>query len=282
MNIIIIFIIIFILFNILNIYIFNLPEKNLYKEFFSQMHTEENKIPLILYKTGPFTILPKYLKDTLNININKLNIEKIIYFNNDDCKFFMKRLGKKYYDAYNMLIPNAFKADLWRYCILYQNGGIYGDLTQYFLVNYDVNKENVDMVFVKDILKNDIQISFMASKKKSNFFKYVIDNITTNILNKNKGNSVFDITGPRACARNFLKFFSVNEIPLGINTLKGLDNNFYKIRIDMKQTNHNSFVDIYTNKDVVITKIKDHNNIITTAGNQPKYYTLYKNNKIFN
>ena len=30
--------------------------------------------------------------------------------------------------AYDTLIPAAFKADLWRYCILYKKGGIYVDI----------------------------------------------------------------------------------------------------------------------------------------------------------
>jgi mannosyltransferase OCH1-like enzyme len=245
------------------------------KELFSQ-----DKIPLILYKTGPFETVPENINNLFEINKKKLNLQKIIYYNDNECNSFMKDFGEKYYKAYDMLIPNAFKADLWRYCVLYKNGGIYGDLTQYFLINYDVNKENVDMVFVKDGLKYDIQISFMATKKNNNFFKYLIDNITNNILNKNKGDGVFDITGPRACGRYFLKFFSIDEIPLGINKLKGLDNIFYKIRIDMMQ-NPLSFIDIYTKKKMVVTKIDEHDKLITSNGNKPKYHSLYKNNQIF-
>ena len=30
--------------------------------------------------------------------------------------------------AYDKLIPGAYKADLWRYCVLYINGGIYVDI----------------------------------------------------------------------------------------------------------------------------------------------------------
>jgi mannosyltransferase OCH1-like enzyme len=233
-----------------------------------------------LFKTGPYKEPPEYLIDIFNINKSKLNVNKVIYFNDENCDIFMKSMGIKYYKAYNMLIPNAYRADLWRYCILYKYGGIYGDLTQTFLVDYDVNKNNVDMVFVKDGLKNDIQISFMATIKNNNFFKYVIDNVTTNILKKNKGENLFDITGPRACARNLFNFFSIKEIPLGFNKLKGLDNKYYNIRIDMQQA-PKSFIDIYTNKKMVITKIKDHDNIITTEGKQPKYNKLYKDGKVF-
>jgi mannosyltransferase OCH1-like enzyme len=268
MCLIIIILIIIILFYLIN--------KILYKkELFS-----DEKIPLILYKTGPFDTIPENINKLFKINKKNLNLKEIIYFNDNDCNSFMKDFGEKYYKAYNMLIPNAFKADLWRYCVLYKNGGIYGDLTQYFLIKYNVNKENVDMVLVKDGLREDIQISFMATIKNNNFYKYLIDNITNNILNKNKGENVFDITGPRACAKYFFKFFSINSIPLGINTLKGLDNNFYKIRIDMQQAPR-SFINIYNNKKVVITKIKQHDKLITKNGKQEKYHGLYQNNNIF-
>ena len=240
-----------------------------------------NQIPLILYKTGPENIITdeEILKIFEN-NKKKLNIERILYYNDQNCIDFIKKTGNKYYKAYNTLIPNAFKSDLWRYSILYHNGGIYGDLTQEFLIKYNVNKYNVDMVLVKDRNEKDIQISFMACKKHNGFFKYLIDDITENILLKRKGRNVLDITGPAACGRNFMKFFSRSNIPFGIHNLKGLDNKYYKIRIDMYQTTR-SFTNYNNKKKVVITKIRKHDHIITKKGKQPKYWILYRKNKIF-
>jgi len=244
------------------------------------LRNKSNKIPLILYKTGPYKTPPEYLINIFVKNINKLNIDKTIYFNNEDCIKFMREYGTKYYEAYNSLIPNAFKADLWRYCVLYKNGGIYGDMTQEFLKDYNVNKENVDMVLVKDGHNNDVQISFMATIKNNNFLKYLIDNVVDNIFKKNKGDGVFDITGPTAFGKNFLKFFSVNHIPFGIYSLKGLDNKDYKIRIDMKQS-YRSFLNIYNDEKIVKTKMEGHDNLIVKEGNQSKYGKLYNENKIF-
>ena len=58
----------------------------------------------------------------------KLNV-KIVYFNDQDCLSFIIKVGGKYLQAYQSLIPNAYKADLWRYIILYHKGSFYGDLT---------------------------------------------------------------------------------------------------------------------------------------------------------
>ena len=55
----------------------------------------------------------------------KLNpgIEHHIY-NDIECRKFIKEnFDLRVLKAYDKLIPGAFKADLWRYCILYKKGG---------------------------------------------------------------------------------------------------------------------------------------------------------------
>jgi mannosyltransferase OCH1-like enzyme len=39
----------------------------------------------------------------------------------------MKSMGGKYLKAYDTLIPNAYKADLFRYSVVYHYGGCYMD-----------------------------------------------------------------------------------------------------------------------------------------------------------
>ena len=243
-----------------------------------------NQIPLIMYKTGPQFSPSKNMLKLFENNKKNLNV-KIIYFNNQDCKQFMIKMGGKYLKAYNSLIPNAYKADLWRYSVLYMNGGVYGDLTQNFIKQYDINENNtnqndIDMVLVKDIDRTNIQISFMATIKKNGFFKYLIDNVSSDILNKKKGNNPLDITGPSACGRHFLIFFNLKEIPNGINLLKGLDNKYYLTKINIHQY-PNSFYNINNNTKIAITKTAWHNNMIQKEGKQQKYWNLYSQNKIF-
>jgi len=50
-------------------------------------------------------------------------------FDDNDCREFIKHnFEPKVLYAFDCLIPGAFKADLWRYCVLYINGGIYLDI----------------------------------------------------------------------------------------------------------------------------------------------------------
>ena len=156
-NIINFFILLFIIYLIFNL--------NLKNKIISNFNTYTNiKIPLILYKTGPEEIYCKILKC------------KYEYYNDEDCREFIETyFENKVLKAYDSLIPTAYKADLFRYCILYVKGGIYGDLTQTHLEYIDINKNNIDMLLVKDNIvdnhykfpnvlteKDCIQINFMA------------------------------------------------------------------------------------------------------------------------
>jgi hypothetical protein len=60
-------------------------------------------------------------------NIKKKNPRfKYYLFDDNDCREFIKNnYSDKILNAFNSLIPGAYKADLWRYCILYKYGGIY-------------------------------------------------------------------------------------------------------------------------------------------------------------
>ena len=78
-------------------------------------------IPYILYKTGPFeTITHPQIVQCFQTN-EKMLKSKIVYFNDRACKNFIKQyFGPNIVKAYNKLIPGAYKADLWRYCVLSQ------------------------------------------------------------------------------------------------------------------------------------------------------------------
>ena len=92
-------------------------------------------IPLNIYQTWHTKDLPPLMKNAVN---------KIIYnnprfnyqlFDDDDCRNFIKdNFDSSVLNAFDSLIPGAYKADLWRYCILYKNGGVYLDI-KYEYVN---------------------------------------------------------------------------------------------------------------------------------------------------
>ena len=88
-----------------------------------------NKIPLKIFQTWETKSLPKYMKNVSD-TIRKCNPEfEYFLYDDKDCeKFIEKNYPFDVLTAFNTLIPGAYKADLWRYCILYFYGGIYIDI----------------------------------------------------------------------------------------------------------------------------------------------------------
>ena len=64
-----------------------------------------------------------------NLIFNRVGVDCVHYlFNDVDCReFIASEYPPDVLMAYDLLIPTAFKADLWRYCILYKYGGVYLD-----------------------------------------------------------------------------------------------------------------------------------------------------------
>jgi len=80
--------------------------------------------------------LPPKMYDCVrhNLLMNRVGVDCIHYlFNDDECRAFIAReYPSDVLDAYDNLIPTAFKADLWRYCVLYMYGGAYLDIKLQF------------------------------------------------------------------------------------------------------------------------------------------------------
>jgi mannosyltransferase OCH1-like enzyme len=88
-----------------------------------------HKVPLIIYQTWATKDLPPKMTACVN-RLKTKNPEFDHYLYDDaDCRDFIKtNFDQDVLDAYDQLIPGAYKADLWRYCVLYKTGGIYLDI----------------------------------------------------------------------------------------------------------------------------------------------------------
>ena len=93
------------------------------------------KIPLNLFQTWHTKDLPPAMKECVEL-LKSQNPEFTHYlFDDNNCReFIAANFEKSVLNAYDSLIPKAYKADLWRYCILYIRGGIYLDI-KYRCVN---------------------------------------------------------------------------------------------------------------------------------------------------
>lgn len=155
-------------------------------------------IPKLIIQTG---------KTAKTNNINAimtfidLNPEySYIFFDNNDCISFIKdHFDDTVFHAFNKIKPGAYKADLFRYCVLYVLGGCYFDNKQIDRVALrEFIGENQEIFLCLDY--NDEEAYYnacMLSSKHNNILKKCIEKCVENINNNYYGKSALEITGPK-------------------------------------------------------------------------------------
>lgn len=183
-------------------------------------------IPTNIYQTWHSKILPPKMAKSVAL-IKLLNPKfKYFLFDDNDCRNFIKLHFKPdVLDAYDRLVPGAYKADLWRYCILFINGGIYLDikyspLNGFKFINL-VEKEHL----VADINGINIYNALMVCLPRNEILFKAIRQIVDNVKNKYYGSSSLDPTGPGLLS----KFVSTSDNIVDLKHTELYANNDYKI-----------------------------------------------------
>ena len=232
-----------------------------------------DNIPMIIYKTG-IDEYENIHEDLLGVFYETIKLNpgfKIRYYSDKDSREFIKNnFDDKILTIYDKLIPGAYKADLFRYCVLYVNGGIYSDLTQRFMIPFnefiDLNKDK--LFLVKDIehykvngdgLSKGIQISFIASIPRNDIFLKAIEGVVKHVNDKYYGENPLHPTGPAL-------FYSI---------LKNYEGEY---RVGLKETGQNKIVD-EKGETIIISKINNHQNVILK--NNDHYTVLWRNHRIY-
>ena len=147
----------------------------------------------------------KYIvKDHITTWITQKNY-KYTFFDDTKLETYMKNYSDKAYLAFNSVLAPAVKTDLWRYIILYENGGIYADSDIKLIENLDdFIYENDELLVVYDDIRphSNVFQGFIACKKHHLALKEAIDVTIENILERRyerEGcipHNVFMISGP--------------------------------------------------------------------------------------
>jgi hypothetical protein len=106
-------------------------------------------------------------------------------------------------NAFDILKPSAYKADLWRYCILYKCGGVYLDIKYVGLNFFRFSQYIVREHFVSDVNGVDIYNAFMICKAGNNILLDCINQIVEHVKHRIYYNDIYlsggyglSITGP--------------------------------------------------------------------------------------
>ena len=148
----------------------------------------------------------------------------VYYDNGQSYDFILEHLGKKYADAYKNINIGAFKADFFRYCYMYVNGGIYADADTVLLNKDFIMKDNLseyDIILTRDDPTNKKAFfqGFIYAKPRHILFKKCIDKILQNIQDYKNGHTFepFHFTGPGLVYECFSELTNFSdELPIGI------------------------------------------------------------------
>ena len=227
-------------------------------------------IPLVIYQTWETKNLPPIMKTTVD-KLKQQNPQFTHYlFDNNDCREFIKKyFNTQVLEAYDSLIPGAYKADLWRYCVLYINGGIYLDIkynhpdNNFSFIDLDLTKDH----YVLDrTINNEIQGIYNAliiTHKCSIFLCQAIKRIVENVKNKYYGIHFLEPTGP------LLLYNLIKE-------------NNYNFNINMKYIHDKNLI-LYQDKIFlyIYPKYRNEQQLFFKNNNTKYYRTLWEEKNIY-
>lgn len=138
-----------------------------------------------------------------NIN-NFFSVDKyqhMIWTNDLIVDHIKNHFDSKVFEAYESLIPNAYKSDLARFCILYIYGGWYLDATMR-VNSVPPDMSNYDMFLVRDFYEASVTLPWQIANgliysiAGHEIFKIIIDRIVDNCVNKKYGRNSLSVSGP--------------------------------------------------------------------------------------
>jgi mannosyltransferase OCH1-like enzyme len=114
--------------------------------------------------------------------------------------YIFEKCGEEMANAYSCLVPPAFRADLFRYCALYVDGGVYIDNDIFPLFPLEELYSSCSMATIGYDLprfdKPKKQMKIMAGTPGAPIFKCAMNQILNNMRFQIYPEDVFDISGP--------------------------------------------------------------------------------------
>lgn len=222
-------------------------------------------IPLDIYQTWFTKNLPEKMSERVEILKSQNPRFKHHLFDDNDCREFIKNNFKSdVLEAYDNLIPGAYKADLWRLCVLFINGGIYLDIKLICVNGFKLIELTENNHFVKDRPHNSIYNALMVCQKGNMFLYKCIRQIVENVKNKYYGSTPLSPTGPCMLGSVII-------------------NNKLRVNVDMIHYDGGGYI-IYKNRFVISTEYPEYNNERTLQNdkiNIKRYDKLWEERSIY-
>ncbi len=166
-------------------------------------------IPRVIYQTWITKDLPRGMQD--NYNLMKSRTQGFLHklFDDREAREFIKvNFKPPVLAAYDTLLPGAYKADLWRYCVLYVNGGVYLDIKlcpdKGVCLHTLCRRPHLplDMCQIPGWQGGScIYQGFLVSRRGCLVMREAIRKTVANALGREMGSNCLDVSGPTMLGR---------------------------------------------------------------------------------
>lgn len=122
-------------------------------------------------------------------------------------EILQREFGERFSNAYKVLVPGAYRADFWRYCILYKYGGVYADAKTALFRNLDeIIRPHDELILVRDIPSQCLLNGFIACTPGHPLLGIVLVMSLERIEKREYGTGPLDMTGPHLFGRAFCRW----------------------------------------------------------------------------
>jgi Glycosyltransferase sugar-binding region containing DXD motif len=189
------------------------------------------KIPKIIFQTCSSERLAEPLMRLAIQSITLKNPEYDYRYSTDaQCSQFLSdNFPPDVHRAWSMFAAGAFKADLWRYCILWKFGGVYIDCKMISRLSLsNIILPDTEMVLVQDVSDDRIYQAFIAFMPGSELMRIAFERVVENAIQKNYGDDCLSISGPSMLGNLYRELKVSNSHPVAPEHVVHLKNMWRK------------------------------------------------------
>lgn len=167
--------------------------------------TLSTRVPQFIYQTNSSSRVPKKMKDAMDTILSLNPAFAYLYYTDDMARdFIAENYPDETLQAYNDLLPGAFKADLFRYILLYLKGGVYIDSSMTAkLPLASLLRRSDTFVSCEDDGHGGVYNAFIACSPNHPILRKAIELTVRNVRQRYYGTDPLEISGPLLLARAF-------------------------------------------------------------------------------
>lgn len=194
-------------------------ERSLVKTKVEYQPTEKSlifqRIPRIIMQTNEKDVVPEDMAKCSQTIIDKNPDYEYVYFDDERAlAYISENFSEEIVNAYEKVKPGAYKADLFRYCFLYKNGGVYIDTGMKNIKSLsNLIRPEDNFISPEDNNTGGLYNAFICCSPSNPIIEAALEESVKNIERENYGEQPLDVTGPTVFGRAFQRVTGIKVIP---------------------------------------------------------------------